>query len=331
MIEFKKDIETGKFYNPVEEETEEDEIEIRYDPLTEKPSRIIKKPLPLSSEPDITDVEKTDFCPFCQENIYDVGARDVRILSKELMEKGEAVLLANVTPYSKYSIVIRLAEKHYLHLGEFKEIHFADALELAKDYLHKVWTEGNVSVSNIIMNYLKPAGSSIVHPHIQVIGSDQPLDYQNRKIKKAKEYWQENEASYWQDLVDEEKNGNRFIGETGSFAWISPFAPRGFEHVKGISKRNFINFERSDLEDLSKGITNVLTAYQDLGYNSFNFSIFIPPFDDTQGFSTVIDIVTRSNLDKFYWCEVFAITKLIDEAYTNKTPEEVARNVRKYF
>lgn len=331
MIEFKKNIEIGKFYNPVEEEMEEDEIEIRFDPLTQKPSRVINKPLPLSPEPDISDVEKTGFCPFCSENIYDVGARDVRILSKELMEKGEAVLLANVTPYSEYSIVIRLAEKHYLQLGEFKEVQFADALELANNYLEEVRAEGNVSVSCIIMNYLKPAGSSIVHPHIQVIGSNQFLDYQNRQVEKAREYWQENETSYWEDLVEEEKNGDRFIGETGTFAWLSPFAPRGFEHVKGISKRNFIDFERSDLEDLSKGITNVLSAYQDLGYNSFNFSIFIPPFDDPQGFSTVIDMVTRSNLDKFYWCEVFAITKLIDEVYTNKTPEEVASDMREYF
>lgn len=332
MLEFKKDVEVGKFYDPGKDEVNEEEIEIRYDPLTGKPSRIIKKPFPISPDPDFKDdVKKKGFCPFCPESIDDVGARDVRILSRKIIRKGEAALLANITPYSKYSLVIRLTEEHYLPLDKFDKIQFADALELASHYIREVMRDDDESNFNIIMNYLKPAGSSIVHPHIQIIGSGHLLDYQKRQIDNAIKYKRENNTNYWRDLTKEEENGDRFIGKTGPFKWISAFAPRGFEHVKGISETKFIEYGKNDLKELGKGITNVLKAYNDMGYNSFNFSIFMSPSSESDCFATVIDMLTRSNLDKFYWCDVFAITKLNDEAYSNKTPEEIAENISSYF
>lgn len=331
MIEFRKETELAIFYDPSEEEVKEMEIEIRVDPLTGKTSRILDKPLAQNSEGDMSDVEKDGFCPFCAGNIEKVGARDTKVLSKEMVWSGEAALLANVTPYSEYSMVIRLSEEHYLPLEEFEQKHFTDGFKLAKEYLNKIEDIEENKFPALIMNYLKPAGSSIVHPHMQLLVSENMMDHQRRLISNAEEYFEKEGSSYWDDLLEEERNGKRYIGKVGKTEWISAFAPRGFDHVNGINLKNFLDFDDEDISDLSQSITNVLQAYSQMGRNSFNFSIFIPASTEKPKSATVIDIITRTNLDKFYRADDFAMPKLLDEPYCNKKPEKLAKEIKVYF
>ena len=326
IINFKKEKELSEFYSPKEASIEEVEVEIRYGPLTGKTSRIIEKPFPIAEDPDMSDVEKDGFCPICPENIYDVGARDPRILDKKLGEKGEAVLMANITPYAKYSLVCRLTEEHYLELDEFEVHHFSDAFDLLADYLKRLKGEVENKFPSIIMNYLKPAGSSIVHPHVQMLVSDVPNDYYRRRYENGKRFYEENGESYWKALV--RKDDQRRIGNTGDIDWLAAFSPQGFEHVKGVFDGDFLEI---DTQDISKGIVNILETYKELNFNSFNISIFIPPLDYEKGFATVIDMVTRSNLDKFYWSDVSSIGKLQDEPLTNRRPEELVSDYQDKF
>ncbi len=331
MLEFNKKVETARFYDPGEDEEKEMDIEIRSDPLTGKTSRILARPIPESSNPDMSDVREGDFCPFCPENIEEVGAEDIEHLSKGKLRKGEAVLMPNITPYARYSLVIRLAEDHYLPLEDFEAEYFLNGFSLARRYLEKVEGVGKERSAFIIMNYLKPAGSSIVHPHMQLLISENKLDYQKRMIREAKEYHKVEGGSYWNELVEREKDGERYLGNTGEFDWLTAFAPRGFDHVKGIADENFLDFEEKELESLSKGIEKVLKGYGTLDHNSFNFSIFIPPLDGKNKYATVIDLITRTNLDKFYRADEFAMPKLMDEAYSDIKPEDLAKEMKEYF
>ncbi len=330
MLDFNKQTETASFYDPSEEEVKDIEIEIREDPLTGKTSRLLDKPIPSPEKPDMSDVEKKGFCPFCPETIDQVGARDTKVLSGKKLEQNEAVLLANVTPYSKHSLVIRLTEEHYLPLDEFREEHFLDGFKLVLAYLKKMDLESELSPA-LIMNYLKPAGSSIIHPHMQMLVSNRSMDYQRRIIESAERFYKEKDENYWDTLLKEEKNGERWVGETGGLNWVTAYAPRGFEHVKGITLKHFIEFDDQMLRDLSQGIVKVLKGYNDLDRNSFNFSIFIPPLNVKERFATVIDMITRSNLDRFYRADDFAMPKLMDEPYCNRKPEELAEKMKSRF
>lgn len=332
-IEFRIERERSRFFNPVEGREEELEIEIRFDPLTKKTSRIVKKPLPISQDPDILkEVEKKGFCPFCPENIYNVATKDTRILSEGRLEKGEAILFPNISPYSSHSLVVRITNTHYLSLDEFTPRHFIDAFEIIQDYISIAKrVDEKAKYASINMNYLKPAGSSIVHPHIQVMISGIPTDYHRRIFEAGKKFYQEYGRSYWEILMEQEQNGPRLIGRTDIFTWITAFAPRGFDHVTGISPKNFMDFSKREFLNLSEGITRVLRAYKESGYNSFNFTILIPPLKEPQGFATLIDIVARSNLDRYYWNDCFFLTKLHDEGYASSTPEEVAKKLERYF
>jgi len=330
MLDFNIQTETANFYDPSDEEVRDIEIEIREDPLTGKTSRILSKPLEISEDPDMSDVDKKGFCPFCPENIDDVGARDTKILSGEKLERNEAVLLANVTPYSEHSLVIKLTEEHYLPLDEFREEHFFDGLKLALAYLKKMDLESDISPA-LIMNYLKPAGSSVIHPHMQMLVSKSSMDYQRRIIESAERFYKEKDENYWHSLLQKEKDGKRWVGKTGDLNWITAYAPRGFEHVKGITLEHFIEFDDQRLKDLSQGIIEVLKGYNDLDRNTFNFSIFIPPLNGKERFATVIDMITRTNLDRFYRADDFAMPKLMDEPYCNRTPEDLAEKMKSRF
>ncbi len=333
FMDFKKEKEKSIFYSPSEDSLQEKLVEIRYDPLTGKTSRIIDDPMPINKEdPDMSDVEKDGFCPLCPENIYDVGVRDVRVLSKEIEAKGECVLLSNLTPYAENSLVLRLTEKHYLELDEFTTEHFADALELIQRYAGELEEKcPERRFINIFMNYLKPAGSSIVHPHMQTIVSKEPTDHQRRMLDSARSYHERNGSNYWEDLIEEERGGPRSIGDRGETFWMTAFAPRGFEHVKGIILEDLLDIRAKTISKIAEGIINTLEYYKKEGYNSFNFAMTTHPLKGSAPFATVIDMVTRSNLDKFYWCDVSSLSKLQDEALIDRRPERTAEDVRSSF
>lgn len=328
MIEFNEETEKNRFYDPSEEKEKQENIVIRHDPLTGKSCRILDKPLPISRDPDIKEEIEGDFCPFCPENIYDIGARENQVLNDELLEKGDAVLLSNITPYAEKSLVIRLTKEHYLPLESFQKQHFTDAFELVLKYLERASNDAHATV---MMNYLKPAGSSIVHPHLQLLISQTPMNNQKRIIKTSQEYHKRDNSNYWRDLLEEEKGGKRHIGKVETCEWKTPFAPRGLEHIQGISLKSLHSMEKKDLQAISSGIVNTLKYYADLNLNSFNLSIWTVPKSDTGCFATLVDIVARSSLDRYYWCDVFALTKLLEEPYSNKYPKDIAKKAKFFF
>ncbi len=329
MIEFKEETEKNRYYDPSKGKRISEEILIRKDPLTGKTCRILDKPLPISKGADIEEeTKKGGFCPFCNDQVYDVGARDSEVLNDQLLERGEAILLSNISPYADKSLVIRLTEDHHIPLEKFQSIYFTDAFELMLEYLKRVQ---NLGYTTIMMNYLKPAGSTIVHPHMQLLISHHPLDHQRRNFEACVKYHENYGNNYWEDLIEKEKDSERYIKNVGRSVWKTPFAPGGLEHIRGISLKDLRSLEKEDMKSFSSGIVSTLKYYADQSLNSFNLSISLPPDEDKKKFATVVDIVARSNLDKYYWCDVFALSKLLDESYSNKPPEKIAREAKPFF
>ena len=332
MIEFRCEKEISSFFNPADERVEEVEVEIRFDPLTGKTSRIVPKPLPVSPEPDIEEeIKKPEFCPFCPEHIEKIVARDVRVIDG-LLKRDEAILFPNIAPYALYSIVVRISDAHYIPLDKFDRSQFSNAFILIQEYFRKaIEMDESIAFGNVSMNYLKPAGSSITHPHIQATLSEYPTDYQKRMYEAGKSFFTDHGKPFWEVLIEKERNGRRYLGKTGDVEWLTAFSPRGFAHVTGLLNGDFVHSGEKELEDISEGIIRVLKAYAEMNYNSFNFSIFLPPVREPEGFFTVIDVVARSNLDKYYWNDCFFLSKLHDEGFSNLKPEEVAEKIRKWF
>ncbi|MEM4524475.1 MAG: hypothetical protein QXF29_05190, partial [Archaeoglobaceae archaeon] len=272
-MEFRKEVEVAKIL--VGGKVEESLIEIRYDPLTLQTSRVVKKSLSLlKSESFEEEVENTkNWCPFCEERLESMVARDPEIMKGEIWKRGECRAFSNLIPYAKYSLVLRLSEKHYLKLSEFKDSHFFDAFKLVQEYIRKLPNEK--LFITVGMNYLKPAGSSIMHPHIQFIASENSPDYFARLNWSSLEFMEMNGKDFWTALTEAEREGERYIGKTEKTEWISAFAPKGFMHIIGIpEEREFAEMSDEQLFGLSRGIVKILKYYEMKGFNAFNFCIF---------------------------------------------------------
>ncbi len=327
-MEFRKEIEVAKVL--VGDKIIESRIEIRFDPLTLQTSRIINKSLNMNfGEFDEEIANSKSWCPFCSEKIEVMAARDPEIMKAKLWRRGEAILFANLMPYAKYSLIARLTEEHYLKLSEFRAQHFFDAFKLAQDYVSDL-PEGKFYIT-IGMNYLKSAGSSIMHPHLQIVISENSTDYVARLEWSALEYKEQKGKDFWRDLVDFEKEGERYVGRTEKTEWIAAFAPKGFYHFIGIPEEwEFVKMSEKQLYGIATGLIKILRFYEKKGMNSFNFILFCA---DRIGehFRTNLNIVARSPFGKYYWCDVFFPKMFQDESITFFTPEEYAKELKEIW
>jgi galactose-1-phosphate uridylyltransferase len=328
-MEFRKEVEVSKLVSG--DKVMESVVEVRYDPLTLQTSRIVRKNISLSaSESFEEEIESSkSWCPFCGERLDSMAVREAEIMNGELWRKGEAVMFSNLTPYSRYSLVIRISEAHYLPLSDFKTEHFLNSFYLVQDFLKRL-PEGKYYIS-IGMNYLKPAGSSIMHPHLQVLISETSTDYFARLDWSALEFKEVNGRDFWQVLVEKEKEGERFVGRTEKTDWLAAFAPKGFYHFCGIpEEREFARMSEEQLTGLANGIVKILKYYAKKGQNSFNFAFFCA---DRLGdhFRTNFHIVARTPFGKYYWCDIFFPRMLHDESIVYSAPEEYAAELKEIW
>lgn len=325
-MEFRKELETSKIL--IGGNLEESTVEIRYDPLTLQTSRIVKKNIPVSVANDFEEeIELSKItCPFCNERVNDLAARDPEIMKGEIWKRGECLAFSNIIPYSRYSLILRITDGHYLRLSDFKKSHFFDAFKLIQDYLSKL-PEQKLYIT-IGMNYLKSAGSSVMHPHIQLVISENSTDFFARLEWSAFEFMELNGKDYWSALVEKEKEGERYIGRTQKTDWLSAFAPKGFYHYLGVPEESdFVYMSDGQLSGLSEGITKILRFYESKGFNAFNFTFFC---GDRIGkhFRTNFHIVARTPFSKYYWSDVFFSKLFHDESITFFSPEDYAKELR---
>lgn len=328
-MEFRKEIEVSKIL--LAGKVEESVVEIRYDPLTLQTSRVVRKSFSLFKGEDFEEeiVSTKNFCPFCEERLEGMVARDPEIMKGEIWKRGECRAFSNLIPYAKYSLVLRISEKHFLKLSEFKDTHFFDAFMLLQDYI-KMLPNKKLFIT-VGMNYLKPAGSSIMHPHIQFIASENSPDFFARLDWSALEFMETNGIDFWATLRNKERNGERYIGETKKTDWVSAFAPKGFMHIIGIpEEREFGEMSEEQLQGFAEGIVKVLRYYETKGFNAFNFTFFCA---DRLGkhFRTNFHIVARTPFSKYYWCDVFFPKILQDESVVFFAPEDYARELREIW
>lgn len=186
MINFEKTVKKARMLNPLKR-FEEDTItfEYRTDPLTGRNTTVIKGMLDyiskfLVSDEELLDslVEKTRVnCPFCPENVKTktpMFAED--FLKGGRIFVGDTVVIPNLLGHAERSILVVLSKEHHLKLKDFTPKLIRDGFKGGLAYLRRlVEVEPKISFPVFIFNYLPSAGSSIFHPHMQVLVRDRPF------------------------------------------------------------------------------------------------------------------------------------------------------------
>lgn len=346
MIEFKKAIKQAKILSPLKN-FEEDTVtfEYRTDPLTGRNTTVIKGMLNyvgkfLTSDGDLLCalVEKTRAnCPFCPENVKTKTPMFPKsFLADGRIQAGDAVVVPNLLGHAEQSVLAILSREHHLKLTDFTPRMLLDGFRGGMEYLKRL-SEVDVSVRFpvFVFNYLTPAGSSIFHPHMQILVRDRPFYLVKLLMDKSQAYWEKHGTSYWRDLTAKEKNGERYLFEVNGVDWLVPFAPlRGLNEVQAVvnKKSSLRELGADEWQGLAEGITSILTFYSAQGYMSFNAILMSGPLDEhTDYFDVNLRIISRPGIQQFCFTDSWAVPYLLWDGEAVEEPERLAERIRAFL
>ncbi|USG66614.1 hypothetical protein NDK47_04755 [Brevibacillus ruminantium] len=316
----------------------ERKTEIRFDPLTGESSRLVFDAGLAVAPSDYREAaEQTGGakCPFCPENLWKITP----VFPKEITEQGritqgEAVVFPNLFPYSKHNGVVIFSGQHYVRLEEFTTTMIKDAFLAAQRYIQKVAeTDPKARYASINWNYLPYSGGSILHPHIHVIVSESPTNYQSLIREKSIAFQKEHDQEYFTALYETEKSlGERWIGERGNVAWMHAYAPKGHNDFTAIFPRAFSvhDLAEQDWEDFAAGVKDVFAVMAEQGFASFNAAVNLS-LDPEVKQAVHVRLIPRFAIGMLQTSDMSFFQTLHQEPLSYKIPEEVAAKARVHF
>jgi galactose-1-phosphate uridylyltransferase len=183
-----------------------------------------------------------------------------------------------------------------------------------------------------IFNYLPPAGSSIFHPHMQVLARDRPFYLVKLLIEKSRGYYESNKSSYWSDLTSKEKGGERYLFESNGVTWLVPFAPlRGLNEVQAIvrGKSHLLELSEEEWLGLAEGLSKILRFYHKEGYISFNVILVSGPVNEhLEYFDVNLRVISRLGIQALGFTDAWALPYLLWDGEAVEEPEVFAKKVK---
>lgn len=145
----------------------------------------------------------------------------------------------------------------------------------------------NPFIKSIIIykNHGKNAGTTLDHPHSQIVGTAIVPKHMRTQYEVATSYYDDNGACLYTDLIEHElKAGTRIVMENDRFVVFHPFASRRpFETwiMPRLHQNNFGQASEEDLQNLARVLrTTVLKLYKGLDNPDFNLVIDSAPLGE---------------------------------------------------
>jgi galactose-1-phosphate uridylyltransferase len=345
-MEFACEKRPARLHSPLKDfEVDEQLVEHRRDPLTGRRSIVLKgrreyvKRYIQTDEQLLTEIaqQTRESCPFCPEKAAKSTPRfPADLIPEGGIQIGEARTFPSLFAHSEYNAVTVVTDNHYLRPNEFSRTILANALTASTRYLTAVHEkDSQVRYGAVLMNCLPPAGSTLVHPHMQALASDQPFNMLAEVDLRTRDYWKANGSNYWKDLLGEErKREERYLGSLGISNWIMAFSPTGFDEVWGIAQdtADLTKVTSSTLSSFADGFSRILRYYDSLGIRSFNAILFSSPFGDNSPHgSAILKVGSRYGLQSHNVNDIWGLRYFLDESEIFDSPEDVATELRRYF
>jgi galactose-1-phosphate uridylyltransferase len=314
-------------------------FEIRFDPLTNTTGRIVSVNNPMPSASDVDAVVKRSLeigCPFCNEAIEIRTAKfSPELIPEGRIHKGKAIIIPNIVPFDTHAAICLFSEDHFIPLKGFSPELISNALLGCQDFFRRVVSVNpGIVYFSINWNYMPPAGSSLVHPHLQPVAGEIPTNMQRELIRSSHEYVTRHMTHFWRDLTHrEEELGERYLGKAGRVIWMVPFVPTGlYPDTMALfwECQDLLSLEEQDFVDFSSGLVTVLRFYASLGIYSLNLSMFSGPKDDPTLW-VHSRIVPRSFPRPIGNSDITYFGMLHKEPISVMRPEEMASQLRPLF
>ena len=283
-IHFKRIKDRMQFMNPFKEfSPDQMSLEIRFDPLTGQTGRVLDMDYKPPARPDLEEVVKRSreiFCPFCPEALEKSTPLYPReIIPEGRIIRGEACLVPNLMPLDRYTGVCVISKDHYIAIEDLTSVILKDPFTACLDLVKAVAAyDPEVNYFNINWNYMFPAGSSLVHPHIQVNCGTIPTYQHREQIESGRRYFQENGREFWSDYLETEREAKkRFIADIGPTSWTLGFAP--YSILPDLwcifpGHSSLLEIGEEDLTPFLRGLEGAIRYFDSEGLFSFNMAIF---------------------------------------------------------
>jgi UDPglucose--hexose-1-phosphate uridylyltransferase len=151
-------------------------------------------------------------------------------------------------------------------------------LGACRDRLRAFYREPSVEHVIIFKNHGEAAGTSLEHPHCQIVGTPVLPGQLRRRIEEAMRFWGDFASClYCRTLADELSERVRVVTENASFVAFIPYAALSPFHLWITPRRHCANFGAvgdSELADLAAILRDVLRRlHVGLGDPDFNWVI----------------------------------------------------------
>jgi galactose-1-phosphate uridylyltransferase len=209
-----------------------------------------------------------------------------------------------------------------------------DAFSASMLFLKKVsHFDPLVHFFSINWNYMPPAGSSMVHAHLQPNAGEVPTNEQRLQLEGCRKYKLETNRNFWDDYIEAEKQeGERYLAEIGPTFWSLNFVPFSFlPDVRCIfsKRRSLLQFEDDDIMCFLNGLTKTLKFFVDQKIYSFNMALFSSKEEETHRVNARIcpRLLPRpiGNSDVAY------PQMMYKEPFTVQPPEALCARMKEFF
>ncbi|OYT25654.1 MAG: hypothetical protein B6V02_03185, partial [Thermoprotei archaeon ex4572_64] len=241
-IKYVKHVVKARLKSPLRNfEIDEQVIEYRKDPLIGRWCRInILRTLREKHEVDIESylkklvIESFRDCIFCE---FVVHEKTPKFEFTERLHLNETLGFPNLYPFSQnHMVVIPSTKKHYIDLTNYDVETMYNTLKICIDFFKHVISRNPLAkYTSINMNYLFPAGASILHPHLQVFQDHKPTWFLAMLLRASRRYYEKYGRNFWRDYIEsEEKLEERIFFKGKLTTWFSTYAPIANYEVLGI-------------------------------------------------------------------------------------------------
>ncbi len=261
----------------------------------DRPHERVVVPRPVLSERD-------EGCPFCPGNegmtppeiMRDPPEGDpwlVRVVPNLYGAlSGDGQVTRSGTPmfrempgYGSHEVVIE-SPQHSDRLDEMSLEHMARLIYVWRERYRDLIKRPHVRAVVVFKNFGVLAGTSLTHPHSQVVGTPVFLPRLLRRLDVATRYYDDNGVCVYDDVINAEKTaGVRVVDECGRFISFEPFAAHSpFETwiAPSFHQGTFEDLADEDIDDFACILNHTLHAIRTAcGDPDFNLVMYSAPVD----------------------------------------------------
>ncbi len=167
---------------------------------------------------------------------------------------------------------------HNMTIALMPDGHVADILMACRQRYREIRWDERVEAIVLFKNHGESAGTSLVHPHSQLVATPVvPSQIRNRMEEAIRYFDDTGECVCCRTLKDEMKAGERIIYENENYVAFIPYAALSPFHIWIFPRRHSSSFDEttdSEIPDLAKCLRAVLAKlYHGLNNPDFNYSI----------------------------------------------------------